>query len=547
MKFFVSYRRRDDASRGLAIALLSQLSDRRHEVFVDEHKLPVGADWQNTIEVQIADCDAVILLVCRDIGQSEYVPHELRTAARYEKPVLPVLVQYPEPRDDEVGAEVAAVLRKRQYGRWTSLANTPWLVEELPRWVRVGAPPAPEPPRKPRWWWLPLAALLLAAAVLAANRMIRAHQAKALDLRAEPLLKSGDRADIDRGLALSALAASRRGGPPRESARAKYAEMHYERLLATLRSGSISGGNALAVSARGDAIVDGNRLWRCVPPEPVWQCREPRLTRLTGADVLAHAAFVSDDEIVTLDIHGRALRWSIDGAPNALTTGAAATAIDAANGEIAVAFAGEPFELVYDANGNAESPPIRPMSHVVSTLAFGPCAKCVTMRDRERAVYLWDRGRGTVQRVTDIAHAVAASPKGALAAVAEDRLLFFDGHLRPTTIWPQISLETVGQMEVSGDGKQAVLVHDGRVTLVDSGGNEIRIISGSAAPRAVAAQFHGDVLVTRSPTEVRVWLRGSVEGQQTAPDEVWPDWRERLGFVTNGRGELVERVFEAEE
>jgi hypothetical protein len=101
VKVFISYRRGD------AVALAGRLYDRLEaqlgagSVFMDQEGIPVGSDFAATIFDQIADCDAMLVLIgpqwldllATERGATtDFVVEEVARALDRKIPVIPVLL-----------------------------------------------------------------------------------------------------------------------------------------------------------------------------------------------------------------------------------------------------------------------------------------------------------------------------------------------------------------------------------------------------------------------------------------------------------------------
>jgi hypothetical protein len=81
-RVFLSYKRGD--SDGVADQLRYGLQDRGFDVFLDRYSVPPGDDFQRRLDVELSDKAFVVLLESEDIGDSEWVRHEVTFALRQQ-------------------------------------------------------------------------------------------------------------------------------------------------------------------------------------------------------------------------------------------------------------------------------------------------------------------------------------------------------------------------------------------------------------------------------------------------------------------------------
>jgi hypothetical protein len=122
VKVFISYRRGD------AVALAGRLYDRLEaqlgagSVFMDQEGIPVGSDFAATIFDQIAECDAMLVLIgpqwldllATERGATDFVVEEVARALDRKISVIPVLLgDTPMPSGSDLPDRIRA-LRERQ-------------------------------------------------------------------------------------------------------------------------------------------------------------------------------------------------------------------------------------------------------------------------------------------------------------------------------------------------------------------------------------------------------------------------------------------------
>jgi TIR domain-containing protein len=93
---FISYSRRDEDARH---ELTAALENAGHSVWWDTRSIQTGADWLRAISTAIVDSDAVVLLLSQSASASTWVRHELETARRTHKAILPIRIDAIAPED----------------------------------------------------------------------------------------------------------------------------------------------------------------------------------------------------------------------------------------------------------------------------------------------------------------------------------------------------------------------------------------------------------------------------------------------------------------
>ncbi|HET8773301.1 MAG TPA: toll/interleukin-1 receptor domain-containing protein [Thermoanaerobaculia bacterium] len=578
--FFISYSRGDAASRKLAAALSYSLPRLGYQVFVDVVGLQAGEKWTEQLEEQIDACDVFVILVSEKSLASEHVSRELeRALARNEateRPlIVPIRVQFTRELEGE-----EQVLDEFERLDWESKSDTPHVVERIDEAVSqvIPKPAAPEPP--PRRTWrrgrrgpvMGIAAgvaLLLAVVVGLAYvqaralagaksdedarvaferlRMLRvspwnperlaeayfARRADAIDADAALRLGSRMRQEADQGLLLATLAAFKRGGALSNAARDYAKERNYALLVATLRSDEPSPGRALAVwrGPRRLLIAEGTRVWSC-SAEDFTRCEQ---AELPGLDAVKDAAFVSETQLVTVSVDGSVNQWDLERFEHpvalAIREGDAGVSVDADGGDVAIVFDTAPRVVIVLADGRRISAP-RDLPPVTRA-TFGRCGVCVMLLfDNERVVQ-WDYDSGTQAVLTDGADDVAATRKGAVATAMRDGTIRFLSRVR-------LRFESFGQLAISEDGHRAAVVHDDMLSVVDDGGDKpVPLIPAGLTPAPVAAAWAGDVLVTRTPSEVRLWQLDRPSVRDVAPGDAWRERRKQLGMTVDARENVV--------
>ncbi|MBN1558631.1 AAA-like domain-containing protein [candidate division KSB1 bacterium] len=117
---FVSYRH-VKPDEGLAVHLTQFLSDKQHEVFID-NQLLVGVRWTEAIDKQIRAAEFFIVLLSGESIKSEMVRQEVKLAHQLsQKPkrpmtILPIRVDFA----GELPYDLGAYLDRIQYASWKS-------------------------------------------------------------------------------------------------------------------------------------------------------------------------------------------------------------------------------------------------------------------------------------------------------------------------------------------------------------------------------------------------------------------------------------------
>ncbi len=90
--YFISYSQRDGLRFAQRLADELTSGGTPVDVWLDQHSLSPGESWSNAIRSALADCEAVLVVVTRDIGQASTTRNEIQQALRYKKPIVPLLV-----------------------------------------------------------------------------------------------------------------------------------------------------------------------------------------------------------------------------------------------------------------------------------------------------------------------------------------------------------------------------------------------------------------------------------------------------------------------
>jgi len=129
-KFFISYKHVEPDTT-LAKSLAQGLERARHEVFIDIN-IPIGKDWSKEIAAQMERCDYLVVLISKDVLNSEMVQAEVRSAFQRNKrdgspSILPVRVRY----NDKLDYELSAFLDRLQHATWETPEDSEKILQAL--------------------------------------------------------------------------------------------------------------------------------------------------------------------------------------------------------------------------------------------------------------------------------------------------------------------------------------------------------------------------------------------------------------------------------
>src|SRR5690348_4964085 len=86
-RIFFCYAREDQA---FAVPLAQELKQRGVRVWLDQWDIPAEADWDQTIDKALHECDRLLIVLSPASVQSGEVRGELREALDLKKSILPV-------------------------------------------------------------------------------------------------------------------------------------------------------------------------------------------------------------------------------------------------------------------------------------------------------------------------------------------------------------------------------------------------------------------------------------------------------------------------
>ena len=86
-RYFISYSRSDQLLR---CALLETLKTAGVDVWVDQLDIPIGQNWDRSVEAAVRDCEGFVIILSPRSAASEHVADEV--AARFEdhKHIIPI-------------------------------------------------------------------------------------------------------------------------------------------------------------------------------------------------------------------------------------------------------------------------------------------------------------------------------------------------------------------------------------------------------------------------------------------------------------------------
>ena len=583
VKFFISYSRNDDDSKRLVAALQSELKRYGHEVFVDL-TMNVGTEWEEELKRKIAWSDEFILLLSVPAVASEPVREELRHANalsddRKRPRIFPVYVKF----DGTLDRELQKILGPIQHLTWRSDADTAALVSGIRAAVALR--------RRPRVVRAAVGAIVVvmvlvlfvycrvqvsvltragvsdADAIAAYNRLRNAQRlllprawligawnpralaekhfrerARQLDEKAAKGFSSTVRQDVDRALIDAALAALRRGSLPTADSQKVYDAQNYDRLVTTLRGGEELQGTALAVrtGAAQWRIDDGRRVWTCILPLADRRCEAfPTMSRLS---VVISSAFLSDDELMLVGYSGELTRLNLkDGSEPTHTTSVSSVAVE--SGDVAIGFdysslSSKPASLnsvTLNLPGGSSKSLAAGKGGDLKSLAFGPCKDCLTLLGVDGSVKTWNWSSGAIDSIKAAGNgrAIASNrSSGRLAIVDRQGRLELFGR---DPARPLINLRGANGLAMSPDGRRLAVVYSSSVRILEDGKPSWTLISADKMPTPVAATFAGDdMVVTRSPTDIRLWRLDLPKRRDMTPYERWAKWRKQLGLDDGG-------------
>jgi hypothetical protein len=574
VKVFISYKRHDADTERLLPPLLEALNRFGYVPFQDVKNIDPGEDWDEVLRRKIEYADEFLLLLSAAAAESDRVEDEVRNADTFrrsrknKKPgIIPIYINF----DGPLNPALTRILDPLEHLPWSSEADTPIVIERIRTLVRER--------RRPELIKKTIAAALAAlliilfahsmvqiaqirnarssvADALAAFGRLRADQrllvprlwlagrwkpetlaAQAVEEHAAPMLASTARKELDHGLLLSAQAAVLRGRNMTDIAQRVYNEQHYEFLVTSIDAREEIAGRSLAVStdAKAYRIAVGGHIWRCA--EPIGQRPCVELAPSSRQPVVAAAAFDSQT-LRLVGYSGDVTKLDLVSGQESSPSATDATFVAADQGNVATSFDRRADGGISVRVDQAESA-LRPRDSSdlgrLKMLAFGPCDDCITTLGIDGVVKIWrwsSTAAGNVRTLPGKALLLAASRSGhrlALISSAGD-LGFYDADANAEVRSPSIDLSDAESMAISPDGRHVAVVHGGNVTIFD-GATFWTLTDATKRPKSIAVAFAGnDYLVTRTPSDARVWRLRSPDRRDLTPNERWTEWRQKFGL-----------------
>jgi hypothetical protein len=575
VKFFVSYKRNDPDTERLLPPLRKALKGFRYKVFQDVVDIDPGENWETKLSDSIEGADEFLLLLSAAAAQSERVEDEVHIAntfwrSKNKKPrIIPIYINI----DTAQNPKLQRILEdpRIEHLSWKSEENTQYIAQRIREMVNKRR----LLPRIAKTTAAMVAALLTilfvhsmiqiaqlrnarssVADALAAFSRLRGHEhlfvprlwlagrwkpetlaAQALEEHAAPMLASTVRKEVDHGLLLSAHAAVLRGGNITNVAQRVYDEQHYDFLVTSIEAREEIAGRSLAVSTNPTEwhIAVGGHIWSCA--EPIGQ--RPCVERAANSQQPVVAAAAFDSQTLRLvGYSGDVTTLDLLSGQESLSSTSDATFVAADQGDVATSFDHRGGGGISVSIDQAESV-LRPRDSGdlgrLKMLAFGPCDDCITTLGIDGMVKIWrwsSTTAGNVRTLPVKALLVAATRSGHRLAVISSAgdLRFYDTDGKPEGASPSIDLADAESMAISPDGGHVAVVHGGNVTIFD-GAAFWTLTAATKQPKAIAVAFAGnDYLVTRGPSDARVWRLRSTERHDLSPSERWTEWRKKFGL-----------------
>jgi outer membrane protein OmpA-like peptidoglycan-associated protein len=177
-KIFISYRREDSQYQAdrLHQALRKHVANPRQNIFIDVDNIPVGVDFVEHLDAQVAQCDVMLAVIGptwlnAGAGQlggrrlddpKDFVRLEIASALKRGIPVAPILLDgVAMPREDQLPVDLKPLARRNavEIRRASFDADT----ERMIRGLNLGRPGARAAPSGGAKWLAPVLALLVLA------------------------------------------------------------------------------------------------------------------------------------------------------------------------------------------------------------------------------------------------------------------------------------------------------------------------------------------------------------------------------------------------
>ena len=89
-RYFISYSRSDQA---FALRFAQDLKTAGVEVWVDQLDIPIGQNWDRSVEAAVRDCEGFVIILSPRSAASEHVADEVAGALEDHKHIIPILIE----------------------------------------------------------------------------------------------------------------------------------------------------------------------------------------------------------------------------------------------------------------------------------------------------------------------------------------------------------------------------------------------------------------------------------------------------------------------
>ena len=89
-RYFISYSRSDQA---FALRFARDLKTAGLDVWVDQLDIPIGQNWDRSVEAAVRDCEGFVIILSPRSAASEHVADEVACALEDRKHIIPILIE----------------------------------------------------------------------------------------------------------------------------------------------------------------------------------------------------------------------------------------------------------------------------------------------------------------------------------------------------------------------------------------------------------------------------------------------------------------------
>jgi len=89
-RYFISYSRSDQA---FALRFAQDLKTAGVDVWVDQLDIPIGQNWDRSVEAAVRDCEGFVIILSPRSAASEHVADEVACALEDHKHIIPILIE----------------------------------------------------------------------------------------------------------------------------------------------------------------------------------------------------------------------------------------------------------------------------------------------------------------------------------------------------------------------------------------------------------------------------------------------------------------------